>query len=229
MIQGRAARDRVSVDEVLAALRERADPVNLSSLERSGIPSGRALGTRVPDIRAVAKSVGRNHQLARALWRTGVHEAMLLSAMVADPAHVTEADLQEWLSGFYSWDLVDQFCMNLFWKLTHAHDLARRWAAWKGEYARRAAFSQIAVLAVHDKEASDSAFERFFPVIESAAEDERNAVKKSVCWALRQIGKRSPGLRKKALACARHILSLSRDSRSAAWIAQATLRELGSP
>jgi 3-methyladenine DNA glycosylase AlkD len=49
-------------------------------------------------------------------------------------------------------------------------------------------------------------------------------VKKAVNWALRQIGKRSPRLHRKALAAAEQIRKL--DSPSARWIAADALREL---
>ena len=52
----------------------------------------------------------------------------------------------------------------------------------------------MATLSVHDKKADDSEFEKFFPLIEREAKDERNFVKKAVNWALRQIGKRNAGL-----------------------------------
>ena len=54
--------------------------------------------------------------------------------------------------------------------------------------------------------------------------DERNFVKKAVNWALRQIGKRNPRLRRAAIAEAKRIQKL--DSPSARWIAADALREL---
>jgi len=61
-------------------------------------------------------------------------------------------------------------------------------------------------------------------VIAREALDERNFVKKAVNWALRQIGKRNPALRRAAIAEAKRIATL--DSRAARWIAADALREL---
>ena len=49
-------------------------------------------------------------------------------------------------------------------------------------------------------------------------------VKKGVNWALRQIGKRNPRLRKLAIAKAEEIGKI--DSKAARWIASDALREL---
>jgi 3-methyladenine DNA glycosylase AlkD len=66
----------------------------------------------------------------------------------------------------------------------------------------------------------------FLPIIRAEATDDRNYVKKAVNWALRQIGKRSPELNRKAIATAKQIQKL--DARSARWIASDALRELES-
>ncbi len=83
----------------------------------------------------------------------------------------------------------------------------------------------MAGLAVHRKELPDETFLGFLPVIRREASDDRNFVKKAVNWALRQIGKRNPRLRRAAIAEARRILRL--DSPAARWIARDALRELG--
>jgi 3-methyladenine DNA glycosylase AlkD len=85
-------------------------------------------------------------------------------------------------------------------------------------------FSLIACLAWHDKKAEDKIFVDLLPVIQDAATDERNYVKKAVNWALRHIGKRNLPLNREALQTARLIQKI--DSRAARWIASDTIREL---
>ena len=82
----------------------------------------------------------------------------------------------------------------------------------------------MAALAVHDKEAADAAFRPFFRLMIREATDERNFVKKGINWALRQVGKRNPVLRRAAMKAARQIQQMN--SRSARWIAADALREL---
>ena len=89
---------------------------------------------------------------------------------------------------------------------------------------RRAGFSLMAGLAVKDKKATDEQFEALLPLIAAAAGDNRNMVKKSVNWALRQIGKRNAHLRKRAIVAAEEIRA--QGSPSARWIAGDALREL---
>ena len=51
----------------------------------------------------------------------------------------------------------------------------------------------MASLVLRDKSAPDARFLALLPLIEKGARDERNFVKKGVNWALRTVGKRSPG------------------------------------
>ena len=103
----------------------------------------------------------------------------------------------------------------------------RKFAEWsmrEEEFVKRAAFTLIATLAVHDKKADDTQFEQLFPIIIRESTDERNFVKKAVNWALRQIGKRNITLNKKAIQISEEISKIN--SRSAKWIAKNALREL---
>ena len=210
--------------ELLALLRAKASPKNVEGMARFGISSKNTLGNSVVELRAIARKAGGDHQVAQDLWKSGVHEARILAAYVAEPAKVTERLMDTWVGDFDSWDVCDQVCANLFDRTPFAYAKAAEWARAEREFVRRAGFALMACLAWHDKKAQDKAFEPFLPLIKRYAVDDRNFVKKAVNWALRQIGKRSPALRAKAIAAAQAIERL--DSKSARWVAKDALREL---
>jgi 3-methyladenine DNA glycosylase AlkD len=123
-------------------------------------------------------------------------------------------------------DIVDICCSNLFDRTPYAYGKAFEWSGRGEEFVKRAGFVLMAALSVHDKQAKDSAFMKFFPVIQREAWDERNFVKKAVNWALRQIGKRNKALNKAAIKAAKDIRK--QDTKSAKWVASDALRELTS-
>jgi 3-methyladenine DNA glycosylase AlkD len=196
-------------------------------MSRFGIDTRDALGVTVTELRGLARRIGRDHDLAAALWESEIHEARILATMVDDPAHVTEAQMERWVSDLGSWDLCDQLCGNLFDRTPFVFDKALRWSRREEEFVKRAGFSLMASSAVHRKDLPDARFEVFLPAIRAQASDDRNYVKQAASWALRQIGKRSLGLHRKAIATARQIERI--DSRAARWIARDVLRELESP
>ncbi len=214
------------IDEIVQELKNLAVPTNREGMARFGIDTATALGVSVPKLRAIAKKLGKSHELAEELWKTNIHEARLLATMVDRPAAVTSLQMERWVGDFNSWDLCDQCCSNLFDKTPFAFRKAIEWSGRKEEFVKRAGFALMATLSVHDKNRPDEEFLKFFSHIKRHSTDERNFVKKAVNWALRQIGKRSPFLRRAAIKTAKEIQKL--DSKSAKWVAADALRELKS-
>jgi len=212
--------------DIIKKLEEHSNPKNVEGMARFGINPDNTYGVPVPILRKIAKESGKNHDLAIRLWESGIHEARILAGMIDDPKSVTESQIEKWVSEFDSWDVCDQTCMNLIDKMPIAYEKAIEWSKREKEFEKRAGFALMAVLAVHDKKASDSKFEAFFPEIVRGSTDERNFVKKAVNWALRQIGKRNLTLNQKALKVAEEILKT--DSKAARWIASDAIRELES-
>ena len=211
--------------ELVQTLRAIARPENLSGMTRYGIATQRALGVSIPALRRIARDHRRNHELALLLWDTGIHEARILAGMVDDPAAVTLKQMNAWAADFESWDLCDQVCSNLFGATRHAWRKAAKWSRARAPYVKRAGFTLMAVLAVHDKAAADRRFVKLLPHIRREAADERNFVKKAVNWALRQIGKRNAALHAPALELAKELAAA--ESPAARWTGRDAVRELG--
>ena len=113
---------------------------------------------------------------------------------------------------------------NLFRHLPYVQGKVTEYVADGREFVRRTGFVLMAVLAVHDKEASDERFLEWLKVVEAYAWDGRNFVKKAVNWALRQIGKRNERLRLAAVEVAGRLAAA--DDAAARWVGRDALREL---
>jgi len=212
--------------EVMRKLKALGSAENVAGMARYGIQPKNAYGVSAPAIRRLAKAIGTNHRLAQQLWRSGNHDARGLAALIDDPAAVDAQQMETWARDFDSWAVVDGCCNNLFRKTAYAHRKAIEWAKREEEFVKRAGFTMMACLAVHDKQAPDARFRRFLAIVKRQSTDERNFVKKAVNWALRQIGKRNLRLREAAISTAKQIQRL--DSKAARWIAADALRELTS-
>lgn len=212
------------IAEIIDLLREKSNPKYLEGMKRFGIDSTKALGIPLPELRKIARVIKKDHELALALWKTNLHEARILASLIDDPALVTEEQFDGWTNDFYSWDLCDQVCGNLFDRTPFAVEKAFAYSLREEEFVKRAGFVLMAEYAVHQKKAADEIFIKFFQTIEREACDERNFVKKAVSWALRQAGKRNETLRLAAIACAERILK--QNCKTARWIANDVLNEL---
>jgi len=215
-----------SADAVLQQLRDKGSEKNVDGMGKFGMATDQRLGVPVPEMRKIAKGIGKDHELALELWETGVQEARIVASMIALPEEVTEAQMETWVVDFNSWDVCDQVCLNLFDKSDFTDTKIKEWSTREEEFVKRAAYALIAGVAWHDKQAPDARFIGYLPVIMSGADDNRNFVKKSVSWALRHIGKRNPELNKAAIKTAKEIQKI--DSKAARWVSSDVIRELQS-
>ncbi len=215
------------VRDALAWLEQKRTARDLANLARFGITARNPLGVSMTNMQAVAKRLGRSHELAEGLWKTGVYEARMITSFVDEPARVTPTQMDRWCRDFDNWAICDTLCFHLFDRTPHAWGKIEQWSALKGEHQKRAAFALLASVALHDKTAPDAPFVKSLRLIERAATDERNFVKKGVNWALRGVGRRNAALNKAAVAVARRLA----DSPEAAprWVGKDALRELTSP
>jgi 3-methyladenine DNA glycosylase AlkD len=213
-----------TVEEIVDLLRQKSNPAYLAGMKRFGIDSSKALGIPLPELRKISKGIKKDHALALTLWQTSLHEARILASLVDIPADVTEDQFDAWTADFYSWDLCDQVCGNLFDRTPFAIEKAIAYSARNEEFVKRAGFVLMAEYAVHHKKAGDEIFVDFLQIIEREACDGRNFVKKAINWALRQIGKRNAVLRDHAIQSANRILA--KECKAAKWVATDALNEL---
>ncbi|MDH6268051.1 3-methyladenine DNA glycosylase AlkD [Rhizobium sp. SG_E_25_P2] len=212
-------------NEVIAALRAMANPDAVASMARFGIVTETAIGVSNPDLRALSRKIGRNHDRALALWASGIREARLLAALTEEPRLMSIDQASAWAADCNSWELVD--CVNEpIMRAGHGPMLIAEFAGDDREFVRRMAFSMICWGAVHQKALADDDVTGWLVHVEAQARDPRNFVRKAVNWALRQIGKRNRACHAAALALAEHLAES--EDKTARWIGKDAVRELES-
>jgi 3-methyladenine DNA glycosylase AlkD len=195
--------------------------------KRYAIHAPKSFGVSVGAIQQLAKRLGRDHELAAALWETGWYEARMLAAYIEDPARVTSAQMDRWARDFDNWGICDTQSFVLFGRTPHAWRKVEQWSGRRAEFVKRAAFATLATLALRDKSAGDEPFLRSLRLVERAATDDRNFVRKGVSWALRAIGERNQALNTAALQTARRLARS--DAAAAQWVGKDALKQLASP
>lgn len=216
----------MTLEEVLSELETSGREDVREGRARFGIRARSSFGVPLPVIKSVAKKIKKDHQLALELWRSGNHDARILSFMIADPKQFTAADAEEWMPEMTSWDLTDGAALYLFRKCDWVFDKIKEWIKSEEEFRKREGFVLMAVLAVHGKKLPNSVFIDWLDYLYEGSDDKRNFVKKAVNWGIRQIGKKNSTLRMNALITCERILS-HKDKLN--WIALDAKRELNDP
>jgi len=213
-------------EKTMRKLKSMRNPIAVEGMARYGINPNNNYGLSMPTLRSMAKEIGRDHAAALQLWSSGIHDARILASLVDIPEAVTMEQMDDWVKDFDSWDVCDQVCNNLFSLTQFTKQKAFEWSRESREFIKRAGFTLMAQLAIHDKIMENAEFVKFLEIIRDESNDPRNYVRKAVNWALRQIGKRNLELNKAAIQTAEAISEI--DAKNAKWIASDAIRELTS-
>lgn len=232
-----AAKARPKSADAALPVKERVKAA-LVSLEKRGSKSFRedmvarygittqdkTLGVSMAVIQKYAKELGRDHDFAAALWDSGVYEGRMLAIYVEEPEKLTPAQMDRWAKDCDNWAVCDTVCFKLFDQSPHAFAKIEQWAKRREEFVKRTAFALLASTALHGRGVEDGPYLNGLKLIEAAADDERNFVKKGVSWALRSIGgRKSPVTKAAALKLATKLAGS--ESASARFIGKEALRQ----
>ena len=212
-----------TVGAVLTALEAQASQkIRDEMAPRYGIVTERAFGVPMAKMLAMARELGPNHHLATALWDSGWYEARMVACMIEDPACVTPAQMDAWRRDFDNWGICDTVCFKLFDRTPYVFAKVAEWSDLNDEFGKRAAFALLASAALHGKGAEGD-YLGALSLVERAASDDRNFVKKGVSWALRAMGEKgSPTVKAAALALARKLAASSHPTER--WIGKDALK-----
>jgi len=193
----------MNAKEVHAELERLGTEQNRRVYARHGV-GPKQYGVSFANLKALAKRIKVDHALALELWRSGHHDARLLTAQIADPAAVDPALLERWVADLDNYVVTDAFT-SLVGKTPHARAKADAWTRQESEWISTAGWSLVGRLADLDRELPDAYFEDRLATIERNLPTAPNRTRHAMNLALIQIGVRNPHLEKLATAAARRI------------------------
>ena len=136
----------MTADEVLTGLKKLGSESTKKTLMKHGAQEP-FFGVKIEDMKKhFVKSIKVNHELALALYDTGVGDAMYLAGLIADPPKMTKAHLKKWLKTA-SWPMVAEFTVP--WVAAESRfgaELAREWIESKDEKTAAAGWATFASL-----------------------------------------------------------------------------------
>lgn len=188
----------------------------LRNLESVGTASNRklyeSLGARTPlygagllELKRLRKAIGTDHELALALWQTDIPDARHLAVMIADPRQATKKLLNRWVAEINYYFLTDLFARDLASHAPSADDCIEKWTASPKEWIGRTGWMTLALLLSRKEKLAEDQLVYYLQQIETQIHHSPNRVRDAMLHALIGIGRRSPALRKMAVAAAGNI------------------------
>lgn len=214
----------MACQEIIGQLQAMANEKYKANIIKLGIPEENSIGVSTTEVRALAKKIEKSQELAYALWQTGYHEARLLAVLLFDKKKMTLKEVDILMSEVISWDLCDHLCKNLIVKMKDYDRLISLWLTSNHTYKKRGAFTLMASAVIHDKNIAEETIDSYLSLIQEHSQDEQDHVKKSVSWALREIGKRDFDCNEKALLLAHNLRENGNNAQI--WIGKDAVKEL---
>lgn len=198
-----AAAGRMTLVDAMSALAAQGSEQTRKTYLRHGAKEP-LFGVSFAAMKVLVKRIGIDHDLAFALWGTGNADARMLAVKIADPAAMTEGDLDRWAR-----DGMARMCTGYVSCLAgegpHGLSRAKAWLASADESLRCSAWALVGHLAMRDETIPDAWFLDRVAQIEKTIHSAPNSERYSMNGALISLGCRNAALRKAAVAAAKRI------------------------
>lgn len=200
----------MTVDEVIALIEAHRDERGIAQWNNRHSASGlRSMGLGLTRLRTLAREVGRDRGLARALWASDLYEARVLSLLIDDPAGLTREQAEAQVDQVHVGQLAHVFssCDATLAKAPFARSLAEDWMR-SGDPIRQACGYGL-LYELSKTKGKKAPEEGWFAGWIARIDEDRHAapvnVLMAMATALMGIGKRSATLNRQALTVARRI------------------------
>ena len=197
--------------EVIGLLKDNRDARGEANWKKLGDCTGglASYGIGLTKLRAIAKKVGRDHDLAIKLWNERNHDAKIVGLLIDEPKALTREQMEEQVDGAGPGMLSHALtaCGAVLPKSPIAFETARDWMASKDPVRRSCGYGLVYELAKDkkDKRLTDEFFLGCIEKIGKTIAKEENWVRVAMGGALMSIGKRNKKLNAAAAKVAKAI------------------------
>jgi 3-methyladenine DNA glycosylase AlkD len=199
----------MKVSEALALLHSNRDERGMRSWEKLGAGTGgmKSYGIGLTRLRRLAREIGRNRELAQALWQSDVYEARVIALLIDDPGQITRAQAEAQVEELTGGMLAHVFasCDATLAKTPFVVELADEWVRSEDPVRRDCGYGLLYEISKFSgkKAPAEDFFLAHVARIAETIDSEPERVRMAMATALMGIGKRSAVLNAAALKVAR--------------------------
>ena len=197
--------------EVIEVLRENRDARGEANWKKLGDRAGGLIsyGIGLTKLRAIAKKIGRDHDLALKLWNEKSHDAKVVALLIDDPKALTREQVEKQVDGAAPGMLSHALssCDATLAKSPIAFEVAQDWMVSKDPVRRSCGYGLVYELSknIRDERLTDDFFLDCIDRIGKTIATEENWVRVGMGGALMGIGKRNKKLNAAAVKVATKI------------------------
>lgn len=175
------------VKEIKQSFRLMMDGMVAKSMRDKGLEYKLNWGATLPRLREKADEIGKNYDLAIALWKENVRECKVLATMIMPPERMLPEVADIWMEQTPNLEIAEQAAFNLYQYLPYAPAKAYTWMASEKELYQLCGFHIISRLFMNKQEPNERGINEFVDQALVALQSESIPVKKAAMSAIQRF------------------------------------------
>ena len=175
------------VKEIKQSFRQMMDGSIAASMRTKGVDYKLNWGATLPRLREKAEEIGKNYDLAIALWKENVRECKILATMIMPPNEVLPEVIDIWMEQTPTQEIAEQAAFNLYQYLPYAPEKAYTWMASSDPLYQLCGFHIITRLFMNGQEPNERGINEFIDQAIVALQGESIPVRKAAMAAVQRF------------------------------------------
>lgn len=167
------------VKEIKQSFRLMMDGAVAQSMRDKGLNYHLNWGATLPRLREKADEIGKNYDLAIALWKENVRECKILATMIMPADEMLPEVVDIWMEQIPSQEMAEQVAFNLWQYLPFAPEKAYQWMASEKEYDQLCGFHVLSRLFMNGQEPNERGINEYLDQVLSALQGDYPSVRKA--------------------------------------------------
>jgi len=167
------------VKEIKQSFRQMMDGAVAKSMRDKGLEYKLNWGATLPRLKEQAAEIGKNYELAIALWKEDVRECKILATMVMPAEKMLPEVCDIWMEQVPSQEMAEQVAFNLWQYLPYAPEKAFQWIASDKEYDQLCGFHVLTRLFMNGQEPNERGINEYIDQMLAAIQGPFPSVRKA--------------------------------------------------
>ena len=175
------------VKAIKQSFRQMMDGAVAQSMREKGLDYHLNWGATLPRLRQKADELGKNYDLAIALWKENVRECKILATMIMPADKVLPEVIDIWMEQTLTSEIAEQAAFNLYQYLPYAPEKAYTWIASDKELYQLCGFHILSRLFMNGQEPNERGINEFIDQALAALHGESMVVKKAAMSSMQRF------------------------------------------
>ena len=176
-----------TIKEIKQSFRLMMDGAVAKSMRDKGLDDKLNWGATLPRLREKADEIGKNYDLAIALWKENVRECKILATMIMPADRMLSEVVDIWMEQTPTQEIAEQAAFNLYQYLPYAPAKAYTWMASEKELYQLCGFHILSRLFMNGQEPNERGINEFIDQALAALQGNSIPVKKAALSAVQRF------------------------------------------